>query len=164
MTRMVLCMCALQYQEETVFMFTQKNGGENEQLLHTFFPLWYFFFSSSLLALKSEGSFSFLFCLAYLFNRYGLFLLFSHSSCHFRKQRVPRKMFELTRANITCLIVSILVVAPTSCMLLEELSPGNVLILFYAILLHFYLPPNSCLVFNVWLCSDLYAINSNPIE
>lgn len=38
------------------------------------------------------------------------------------------KMFKLTRANITWLIVSIFVVAPSTSMLLEELSPGKLLL------------------------------------
>lgn len=36
-----------------------------------------------------------------------------------------KKMFKLTKANIAWLIVSIFVVAPSSSMLLEELSPGK---------------------------------------
>lgn len=95
--------------------------------------------------------------IAIRFPYYVNLFMKTHSCCRFRKQRAPRKMFKLTRANITWLILSIAVVAAattstSASMLLEELSPGNVLIL-YILYRHCLLPfPNQPTIDECRLC------------
>lgn len=74
----------------------------------------------------------------------------------FRKLRDPCEMFEITKANIAWMIVSIIFVAPSSPMLLEELSPGKGFVFIFS-----YLPLSEEMFDYPAICMQSIQIRAN---